>query len=358
MMDNLLLNTATRVFSDICTPALKEAGEEGHFSTEAWALLVETGLVLANTSEDRGGVGASAYEMAEILRIAGSQALPLPLPEVFLAETALSAAGLPPAETPLTVAPAISGERLEAVCHNGAWTVRGTLHMVPWGRHLDIVTIAATCDGPLTVVLRRPAEIKAGMNLANEPRDRVTFMGAEVLAAGEPGKGLSATQLYLAGALARSVQTVGAMERIRDLTVEYAQARQQFGRPLAKFQAVQQQIAVLASQVAACQAAVDGAVEASAAGPATFEIAAAKAVTGEATGTVAAIAHQIHGAMGFTHEYPLHLNTRRIWSWREEFGTEAEWQRWIGRNMKALGGAGIWPFLSAKAKNPPVEIDA
>ncbi len=357
MTDTLLAETARRVFSDLCTPDLRELGEEGRFSAAAWAVLAEVGLPLVNTAEARGGVGAGPGEVAEVLRAAGFHALPLPLAEVLLAEAMLSAAGLPPAEAPLTVAPVLPGQRLAARRQGGGWVASGRLDMVPWGRHLDLVAVAETAEGPLTLVLPRPADVAPGMNLANEPRDRLVFRDTPARAAGAPGQGLSAAGLRLQGALFRTVQTVGAMERIRDLTVAYAGERQQFGRPIARFQAVQQQVAVLAAQVAACQAAADGAVEAAGAGPAAFEIAAAKAVTGEAAGLVAGIAHQVHGAMGFTHEYPLHLNTRRIWSWREEFGTEADWQAWLGRNVRAVGGDAIWPFLTARDKAPPAPVE-
>ena len=63
---------------------------------------------------------------------------------------------------------------------------------------------------------------------------------------------------------------------------------------------------------------------------ARFEIAAAKARIGEAVALVAGVAHQVHAAMGFTHEHTLHRSTRRLWSWRDEFGTESEWQAWVG----------------------------
>ena len=52
---------------------------------------------------------------------------------------------------------------------------------------------------------------------------------------------------------------------------------------------------------------------------------------GEAAGTGAAIAHQVHGAMGFTYEHTLHHATRRLWAWREEFGNETYWAMRLGR---------------------------
>ena len=135
-----------------------------------------------------------------------------------------------------------------------------------------------------------------------------------------------------------------------ELTVAYAKERVQFGRPIGKFQAVQQQIAVLATHVAASRAAVEAAIDAAARGPAFFEIAAAKARVGEAAGIAAGIAHQVHGAIGFTHEHALHRSTRRLWSWRDEFGAEHEWSAWIGNVAARVGGEGLWSFLTAADK--------
>jgi acyl-CoA dehydrogenase len=113
---------------------------------------------------------------------------------------------------------------------------------------------------------------------------------------------------------------------------------------------VQQQIAALASQVAAGSAVAQAAAEANAAGLARFEIAAAKARIGEAVAVVAGVAHQVHAAMGFTHEHALHRSTRRLWAWRDEFGTETEWQAWVGTVAAQLGGEALWPYIVAARK--------
>ena len=87
------------------------------------------------------------------------------------------------------------------------------------------------------------------------------------------------------------------------------------------------------------------------AGAEGFALAAAvaKARCGEAAGQVAAVCHQIHGAMGFTQEHPLHFFTRRLWSWRDEFGGEAFWQRRIGALACAAGGDALWATITGEA---------
>ena len=138
---------------------------------------------------------------------------------------------------------------------------------------------------------------------------------------------------------------VGAMERCLKYALTYANERKQFGRPLAKFQAIQHMLAEAAGEFAASTAAADGAADAWGS-PAFLQATAfAKARVGEASGKVAAICHQVHGAMGFTHEHPLHFSTRRLWSWRDEFGSEAYWQEEIGRSVCAGGGEALWDAL-------------
>jgi acyl-CoA dehydrogenase len=58
------------------------------------------------------------------------------------------------------------------------------------------------------------------------------------------------------------------------------------------------------------------------------------------------IAHQVHGAMGFTYEHRLHHYTKRLWSWRDDFGTEVYWNTLLGRKALEVGGDGLWPFLT------------
>lgn len=145
------------------------------------------------------------------------------------------------------------------------------------------------------------------------------------------------------GALVRSLQLCGAMARVRDLTIAYAAGREQFGRPINKFQAVQQQLAEMAAEVALAIAAVDHAVS----DPSRLRVALAKTVTGASAGIVAKIAHQVHGAIGFTQEYELHKYTSQLWRWRDQFGTETDWSRELGAAMLHAGTDGLWPLITA-----------
>ena len=137
----------------------------------------------------------------------------------------------------------------------------------------------------------------------------------------------------------------GALESVLSQTVQYACERIQFGRPIGKFQAIQQSIAVMASEVTAAGTAVEAACEAANRGPARFEIAAAKIRAGMAAGVSAAIAHQVHGAIGFCYEHTLQFGTRRLWSWRAEFGNESSWAQRLGAQAIRRGGDRFWEDL-------------
>jgi len=140
----------------------------------------------------------------------------------------------------------------------------------------------------------------------------------------------------------------GGLEYLVAQATRYATERQQFGRPIAAFQAIQWQLAILGEQAAAAGMATVHAFRAADRGDAGFEIAAAKVRAGEAAGIGASIAHQVHGAIGFTLEHALQFVTRRLWSWRAEFGGEGWWAAVLGRSVAARGADGLWPFLTGR----------
>lgn len=145
----------------------------------------------------------------------------------------------------------------------------------------------------------------------------------------------------------------GAMGQALALSVDHVNTRQQFGRPLGKFQAVQQSLAVMACEVRAVEAAAAAlaarldAVELDPAA-ADFEIAASKLRANRAVGVVTAIAHQVHGAIGFTAEYELNRVTIPLMRWRSEHGNDAYWAARLGRQVAGLGGQGLWEALTAR----------
>ncbi len=161
-----------------------------------------------------------------------------------------------------------------------------------------------------------------------------------------------AARLPEMAATARANQMAGALERMLDMSVQYALERKAFERTISRFQAVQHLLARLGEECAAAVAAANSAADTLAQGEAgtalLLEVAAAKVRCGEAAEAGSAIAHQVHGAIGFTSEHPLHRLTLNALAWREDYGTEAHWALALGREVSAGGADALWPLLASR----------
>jgi acyl-CoA dehydrogenase len=343
--DNIIVDTATRIFQDLCEPNTVNEAEEGVWPKALWDALEESGLTLTWVPDELGGAGAALADGFAVLRAVGRFAVPVPLAETLMAGWLLTKAGITVPGGPLTIAP-IHADGQIGLTSNGA--LSGRARRVPFARNAGHIAVLAGRGNEAVVALVGVAglPISRAMSLAGEPRDDVSFDGA-VPEAVRPAA-VDQDLLVCFGAAVRLQQMAGALEKMLEQSVQYALDRSQFGRPIAKFQAVQHNLATLAGEVAAASAAADAAAEACARPEiAIGEIAIAKVRGGEAAGTGAAIAHQVHGAMGFTYEHSLHHATRRLWSWREEFGNEALWAARLGRMVAERGADGLWPFITA-----------
>ena len=343
--DNIIVDTATRIFRDLCEPATVNEVEEGKWPAALWDALEGSGLTLTWVPDELGGAGAALADGFAVLRVAGWFVAPVPLPETLMAGWLLAQAGITVPGGPLTIAPVHADGRITLTV-DGA--LSGRARKVPFARNAGHIALLAHRGNEAAVALVAAAglPISQSTSLAGEPRDDVSFDGV-VPEAVQPA-GVDQDRLVSFGAAVRLQQMAGAMEKILEQSVQYALDRSQFGRPIAKFQAVQHNLATLAGEVAAASAAADAAAEACALPEmAISEIAIAKVRGGEAAGTGAAIAHQVHGAMGFTYEHSLHHATRRLWAWREEFGNEAVWAARLGRMVAERGADELWPFITA-----------
>jgi acyl-CoA dehydrogenase len=338
---DLLRDAAERLLETQCTAEVLRRADQGEFPQALWNAVVQAGYVDALVPEDAGGPGLDLPDALSLLFSAGRHAAPVPLAETMLAGWLLAAARLPRPAGPLTIAPVREGDALTARRDGARWRLEGVARRVPWAaRAAGIVTLARS-DALAVVALARPGDcrIAAGANVAGEPREDVDFAGAVAEGALVP---LDAGALRALGAVMRSAQMAGALQRVLEESVRYATERVQFGRPIGRFQAVQQSLAVLAGQAAAATAAAEAGLQAVARDAASPAIAAAKIRAGEAAGIGAAIAHQVHGAIGFTQEHVLHHFTRRLWSWRDEFGGEAHWSVTLGGAVAAAGADRLW----------------
>ncbi|MDR6858617.1 acyl-CoA dehydrogenase family protein [Variovorax guangxiensis] len=311
---------------------------------DLWAVLQESGFDKALLPESKGGAGISWADACGLLSLAGEHAAAVPLAEAMVGHWLLDHAGVEGAGTP-TIASSVRPEEIRVGVGRDGKRVNGKLCRVPWGEactHVAFIVGAGTA-AQLIVVARDAAgvSITPGRNLAGEPRDTLVLEGV-VPQAVVPAP-FDARELLSLAAVLRSALMAGAIGRSLALSVEYANLRVQFGRPIGKFQAVQQNIAFLATQAAAARAAAEAGSDAidewlgGSGAPLTQSIAAASAKirTGEAAGQACAIAHQVFGAIGFTEEHELHRFTKRLWSWRDECGNEAFWSHQLGQRILA-----------------------
>lgn len=340
-----LFDTVERLFRDRFDRETVRRGSRGEWLGDCWAAVAKLGLPQALIPEELGGFGIETGAAADLLRLIGAWAVPLPLGEAMLAAALLARAGLQAPDGALTLAPP-RRTRATLARDAGGWSIEGQACRVPWGRDAESLVLVAEIDGAPHVVAipRADFRVAQGSNLAGEPRDDLAFRawlsnGAVAPVDRDP------LAVHAGGAALRAVMLAGAAQRLLDMSVDFAREHRQFGRPIAKFQAIQQNLAVLAGQAAVCRAAGDLAAQALLTPDGSIAIAMAKARAGEAAAQAAHLAHQIHGAIAFTEEYDLQLYSRRVWAWRDEFGNEAEWNAFVGAAV-AGDPDGAWALIT------------
>jgi acyl-CoA dehydrogenase len=352
---NMLIETVNKILKDFCTKELVLEAEKGNWPAELWNVLEETGMTLVGISEEDGGVGGDIGDALSLLKAAGKYAAPVPIAETVIANWLLASAGKEVITEAVTVAPVRKEEQVIFEKVSDGWVVSGIARDIAWARDVkEVVLFGKTVDGNPVVssVLLENCQLRQGENLAGEPRDEVTFadifIPEERVAANVQ---VNENDFWNIGTLTRIVMMAGALDKVLELSLTYANERSQFGRAIGKFQAVKQQLAVMAGEVVASATAAESAMEAFCKGNTTNETAMAKIQVGEASTLVTKIAHQVHGAMGFTDEHPLHLSTRRLWSWRDEYGTESDWCERLGGKVLENGAENLWPMITSSQNN-------
>lgn len=348
----MLADSARRLFESHSTKEVWKRAEGGIWPEALWNAVEEAGFTAALLPEDAAGFGATTAEALTILRIASGHTAPIPLAETMLASWLLAQARVEVPAGPLSVTPVRRGETLVLARAGDGWHLTGKATRIPWGRNAAaLATLVSGPDGLMIAAIPQDGfKAESGLDLAAEPRDTVLIDAKlPAAAAARAPDWFNANSLRAAGAAIRSVQIAGAMERMLNLCIEYVTTRVQFGRPIGKFQAIQHSLAIMAGHAAAAGAAGDMAADALDNRLNPLMIGAAKARAGEAASVGAGLAHQVHGAIGFTQEYGLHFLTRRLWSWRDEFGKESEWNALVGRIALEAGGDGLWPAITEAA---------
>ena len=312
---SMLSEQAGRLFGDLIDRNLLAKAEEGEMPRALAEAVDAFGLAEALTIQPEEG-GLRFADAASLFALFGFHAVPLPIGETMLARALLVRAGANAPEDAIALGDLTAGSASAA-----------PLVLVQRDDRLTLLTAGT------------------GQTASNSRMHRQTIdPDAPVIWAGPWPAAMP--DLFTLGAMLRSSQMAGAIARVLALSVDYANERKQFGKPIGRFQAIQQLLAKLAAEAAAARSAADAAWTALDAGRIGLNGAVAKIRSGEAARIACAIAHQVHGAIGVTDEHVLHYFTRRLWEWRLDFGSDGHWADRLGRAVREADG-GLWRFLAA-----------
>lgn len=282
----------------------------------AWQALQASGFCDALVPEEKGGAGVSLETAAQLLIDCGRAALPLPFAATLWVRGALAAEGQSLPDGPITLACGHrDGEKIH--CPN-----------VDLGQHAEHVLVVLGDEAlllPAATAERQPdgihASLSAAMTWTGQPEGTIELHEDR--------------DWSLIGAALYAAQIAGAADRALALALAYAGERKQFGRPIGKFQALQQRLAVMAEEVFATRMAVQLALRGNGLMPAPQTAMVAKARCSAAVPEITAVAHLVHGAIGITEEHDLQLFSRRLHDWRLQFGSESHWHRRLGSDVLA-----------------------
>jgi acyl-CoA dehydrogenase len=351
--ENIVAETAERIFADLADAQTINSDKNGSWKAPLWQALSEAGLPLAWVAEEHGGSGATLAEGFGVLSAAGRFAISVPLAETMLAGWLLSQAGIASSEGEMTIAPAGPKDRITL---GSDGMLSGRARGVPFAKatkHIAVLAHDGNGRPSIALVGAAKCRIESSLNLGGDGNDTVILDRVTPIAIKPAPDGFDLTSLLLMGAVVRSLQIAGSLESMLDISVRYSNERVAFEKKISKFQAVQHNLAKLAGESAAALAAATSAADAFA-DPATpkdaafLEAASAKIRCSEAAEKAAAIAHQVHGAIGFTIEHILHRYTLRALAWRDDFGSESYWAVELGKRVAANGADELWPLVASR----------
>lgn len=341
-MKDMIVEVVERIFKENVEKETVDLLEEKSWAEEVWQLILEGEIEKVAVNEVYGGAGGDYEDLFYLYRLVGKYAVPIPFIEHTLANLILESIKLQPQTNLSTVHIAANPLTL------AEGKVSGSLQHVPWARYAEKLVTLATGEGKQALVLLdlKNAHIQNDTNLAAEPRDHVDFTDAAVVAS----QSISAEQLEFL----KKIQTAatvskmaGAIDRAFELSVQFSKEREQFGRPIHRFQLVQQHLAILAGEQALTAAALENIIALLLNGEAGDEIAFARLKLDDASRIVATSAHQVHAAIGVTHEHRLHHYTRRLWAWRDEDYHAKYWKKELAKNWLNSSGT-LWDTLTKK----------
>ena len=310
--------------------------------------------------EEHGGSGLAFDDLCVLLEECASALMPGPLFETAVLGGSLFA-GSDNERLKAQLLPKLAdGEAIATLAHlegagrwDGAvstiaeklgsgWRIEGGKRFVAAGSIATHFVVSAVGDDGLMLFLvpsdASGVEVSPVRVASGEPYAEVELRGVEVSAddlfAGPPIAEPLLSEVLTRAATARAVQMAGAADAVVRRTIEYVSSRKQFGRAIGSFQAIQHRLADMATAVRGARhlARLAGWQVASGLSQ-PLTTARAKSYASHHLPQVCWDAHQLHGAIGFTWEHDLHLYTRRVLTWRAEFGDTRYWRQVGAHNL-------------------------
>ncbi|MFV9474001.1 acyl-CoA dehydrogenase family protein [Advenella sp. RU8] len=333
-MDNLFDGAVGRLFADI-SEKFGNSLELSCTDYEAiWSEIAGSGFLDVMLPEEKGGAGLSLKEAGNLFKLEGYFNLPVPFASTLLARSWLDGSGQTIPEGSVVIA------TMGVQISEGQGQI--VINKLPFGHRAARFLVLANQSCYLLAQEKAVVHevYHAGLFAS------VSWRLEEAIELEVSAQALE--DLRNLAALAALVPSVGAMERIFEMTLEYANQRQQFGRPLSKFQAIQHQISVLAEQVWAARMAAQIACNSNNHHPDPNLLAIAKYQVSFVSDQVADISHAVHGAIGITEEYALHFYTRRIREFKSEAGTQSYWAKRLGHHVLGQEGETVLSMLTGE----------
>jgi acyl-CoA dehydrogenase len=329
----------TDIFTQSADKIFSLANPSSGFDAAIWSQVEEAGFDRLLLPEDDGGAGDAFEEATAIVGSMGRHAAAVPLVETLVANWCLSRAGLKVESGPKAF---VALDSSQARYEDGNVLLQKEV-IVCWAPVADqVVLLVRSFDGTSKLMVLEGISGAVGTSMASDP---LTILTSNAKLRPSHAVLFNDGNLALAlAALLKSAAMSGAISTALDLSIEYANSRKQFGKPIGAFQAVQHMVVRIASEMASVDAAVRYGAGTLATEP-LWAAALAKGRASEAAGIVCAAAHQLHGAIGFTREYALHRYSRRLWSWREEYGNERVWYRAVGEAALA-DSTSLWAKMT------------
>lgn len=340
-----LYELADRVFGDRRDEdAAAPAGD-----TSLWRVVDELDWPLVAVEETSGGAGGELADLMEIVRAAGRRNALVPLVETSLAAWLVGRGGGRVADLGSATSIVVD-DRLDWGCGSDGVVVGGPLPAVAWAGSTASLLLLRRVDETRTTVAVVRAEgatgvsvRRSGSNLAGEPWGELELAAVVVADADLLEVPVGLAEISDRAGILRAGAILGAVERAVEHAAEHVATRQQFGRPLVKLQAVQHLLASVICERDILAAAVHRAI---ASHGAPGHAAAASATAGRVANRVAAVTHQLHGAIGITEEHDLHLSTSRLLAWRDAPRSQRSWEQEVGELVVGADDEKLWDLMT------------